>query len=70
MQYITKQQFREIKEFYYDMDTFNDKLREYTGIEARPHTVYRYFNNNGDYIGSSDTSNLEDLLDATYIEVR
>ena len=69
MQYITKQQLREIKEFYYDMDTFDDELKEYTGIEARPHIEYQYFDSCGDYIGSSDTSSLEDLLDAAHIEV-
>lgn len=70
MQYITKQQLKEIKEFYYDIDTFNDKLKEYTGIESRLCIEYQYFDSCGDYIGSSDTSSLENLLDAAYIEVR
>lgn len=70
MQYITKQQLQEIREFYYDMDALNDKLKEYTGIESRACIEYQYFDSCGDYIGSSDTSSLEDLLDAAYIEVK
>lgn len=70
MQYITKQQLREIRDSCYDIDEFHNKLKEYTGIEARPYTEYSYFDDYGNYIGSSDTSSLEDLLDVAYIEVR
>jgi len=52
------------------MDSFHDKLEEYTGIKANPCIEYQYFDSCGDYIGSSDTSSLEDLLDAAYIGVK
>lgn len=70
MQYITKQQLKEIRNSCYDIDEFHNKLKEYTGIVARPYTGYTYFDDWGNYIGSSDTSSLEDLLDAAYIGVK
>lgn len=70
MQHITKQQLREIRDSCYDIDEFHNKLEEYTGIQARSYTEYEYFDDCGYYVGSSDTSGLEDLLDAAYIEVR
>lgn len=70
MQYITKQQLKEIRDSYYDIDEFHNKLNAYTGIEASPYTGYVYFDDCGNYIGSSDTSSLEDLLDAAYIGVK
>lgn len=70
MQFITKQQLKEIRDSCYNIDEFHNKLKEYTGIKASPCIEYQYFDSCGDYIGSSDTSSLEDLLDATHIEVR
>lgn len=70
MQYITKQQLREIRDSCYDIDEFHDKLEEYTGIQARPYTAYQYFDDCGNYVGDSEESSLEDVLDVAYIEVR
>ncbi len=69
MHYITEQQLQEIRDSCYDIDEFHNKLKEYTGIKARPYTGYQYFDYGGNYIGSSDTSSLEDLLDVAYIKV-
>lgn len=70
MHYITKQQLQEIRDSCYNINKFHNKLKECAGIEARPCTIYQYFDDDGDYIGSSEISSLEDLLDAAYIEVR
>lgn len=70
MQYITKQQLREIRDSCYDIDEFHNKLEEYTGIQARSYVVYQYFDDCGNYIGDGEENSLEDLLNAAYIEVR
>lgn len=69
MTYITKNQLREIEEAcYYSMREYHEKLREYTGIDARPYMAYRYFDAAGNFIGDSNDS-LENLLTSAYIEV-
>lgn len=70
MQYITKQQLQEIRDSCHDIDEFHNKLKEYTGIEARPYTAYQYFDDCENYIGDGEENSLEDLLNAAYIEVR
>lgn len=70
MHYITKQQLRGIRDSCYDIDEFHNKLKKYTGIEARPYTAYQYFDDCENYIGDSEENSLEDLLNAAYIEVR
>ncbi len=70
MQYITKQQLQAIRDSCYDIDEFHNKLKEYTGIEARPYTAYQYFDDCENYVGDSEAISLEGLLDAAYIEAR
>ena len=48
----------------------HDLLRKYTGIEARPYTAYLYYDESGDFVGSSDDDGLNDLLEKANVEVR
>ena len=69
-EYITEQQFNELKNSTIDgVDEFHRLLEEYTGIEASPYRAYQYFDNCGNYIGDSDNSGLSDLLKAAYVKV-
>lgn len=45
-------------------------LRKYAGIEARPYTAYQYYDEDGTFIGCSDESCLDDLLEKANVEVR
>lgn len=69
--FITKLQMEELE----DACTFgfkeaHDLLLKYTGIEARPYTAYLYYDENGDFVGSSDDAGLYDLLEKANVEVR
>ena len=48
----------------------HDLLWKYTGIEARPYTAYLYYDENGDFVGSSDDDGLNELLEKANVEVR
>ena len=69
--YITNEQLKELEnEAIMDDDDFHKLLLEYTGIEARPYTVYLYYNDDGHYVGSSEKNTLYDLLNAAYVDVQ
>ena len=68
---ITKAQRAELEEAYtFGVEEAHDMLRKYTGIEARPYTAYLYYDEDGDFVGSSDDDGLDDLLEKVNVEVR
>ena len=68
---ITKAQRAELEEACtFGVEDAHDLLRKYTGIEARPYTAYLYYDENGDFVGSSDDDGLDDLLEKANVEVR
>ena len=70
--FITRAQYKKLKANHMLNDTteFNKILKEYTGIEATPYTSYLYFDSNGNYVGDSNETDLDELLEAAYVEVR
>lgn len=68
---ITHKQFKELKEAYECLDDqkFVELLEKYTGITRKPYTSYSYFDEGGDYVGSSEDDNLIDILSNAYIEI-
>lgn len=67
---ITKAQRAELEEACtFGVEEAHDLLRKYTGIEARPYTAYLYYDENGDFVGSSDDDGLDDLLEKANVEV-
>lgn len=68
---ITKAQRAELEEACtFGVEDAHYLLRKYTGIEARPYTAYLYYDENGDFVGSSDNNGLNDLLEKANVEVR
>lgn len=68
---ITKAQRAELEEACtFGVEEAHDLLRKYTGIEARPYTAYLYYDEDGDFVGSSDVDGLDDLLEKANVEVR
>lgn len=67
---ITKAQRAELEEACtFGVEEAHDLLRKYTGIEARPYTAYLYYDEDGDFVGSSDVDGLDDLLEKANVEV-
>ena len=50
-------------------EDFHKMLKEITGITAMPYTAYHYFNEFGDYLGSSNGLTVSGLLDNAYIKI-
>ena len=70
MAQITKEQYRELlHDELYDYEEFMHKLEKYTGIEARQHSAYQFYDAAGDYIGDSE-DDVDELLKAAYVEVK
>lgn len=69
--YITQAQMDELEEACsFDIEDGHDLLRKYAGIEARPYIAYQYYDEDGTFIGCSDESCLDDLLENANVEVR
>lgn len=67
---ITKAQRAELEEACtFGVEEAHDLLRKYAGVEARPYTAYLYYDENGDFVGSSDDDGLDDLLEKANVEV-
>lgn len=62
--YITKAQREELEDAsFFGVEGANDLLEKYVGIKARSYTMYNYYDENGDYIGNSNDSDLGYLLE-------
>ena len=69
--YITEAQLRQLHQaMFIDNDEYLRLLKEFAGIESRPTTEYNYYDENGDFIGSSVDTDLSDLLDEAGVDVR
>lgn len=69
--YITKVQLRQLYQVQLiDNDEYLRLLKEFAGIESRPTTEYKHYDENGEFIGSSVDTDLSDLLDEAGVEVR
>lgn len=69
--YITEAQLRQLHQaLFIDNDEYLRLLKEFAGIESRPTTECNYYNENGDFIGSSVDTDIDDLLDEAGVEVR
>lgn len=71
IKYITKAQMNEIKEAMRlgCINTANDLLYEYAGIEARAYMAYNYYNEDGDFLANSDEADISDILEKAGVEV-
>jgi hypothetical protein len=69
--HITEAQLRQLHQaLFIDNDEYLRLLKEFAGIESRPTTEYNYYDENGDFIGSSVDTDIDDLLDEAGVEVR
>jgi len=68
---ITKAQLEQLDQAQLiDNDKYLKLLKELAGIEAHPTTEYNFFDENGEYIGSSVDTGLFGLLEEAGVEVR
>lgn len=69
--YITKAQREELEDAsFFGIEDAHELLEKYAGIEARPYTAYQYYDEDGNYLSSSDEANIDGLLEAAYVEVQ
>lgn len=68
---ITRAQLDELEEDedYNDIDIFNKKPEEYTGIKAIRCDMYQYFDTDHSYVGNSEESPLIHMLKRAGVEV-
>lgn len=69
--FISKSQMEELEDACaFGTEGANKLLKKYVGIQARAYTAYNYYDENGEFIGSSVDTDLSDLLDEAGVEVR
>ena len=69
--FISKSQMEELEDACAcGTEGANKLLKKYVGIQSRAYTAYNYYDENGDFIGSSVDTDLSDLLDEAGVEVR
>lgn len=71
-EYITRAQYNDIESavFLGNRKDFNARLQKHTRIVARPYTAYSYYDAAGNYLGDSNDTDLDGLLQAAYMEVK
>lgn len=73
MRTISQKQFNELNEYLeYDGvdEEFLTKLRDATGITAKPYVAYNLYDENGDYVGNFDIDLLYDILRIAGVGIR
>lgn len=73
MRTISQKQFNELNEYLeYDGvdEEFLTKLRDATGITAKPYVAYNLYDENGDYVGNFDIDLLYDILRMAGVGIR
>ena len=73
MRTISQKQFNELNEYLeYDGvdEKFLTKLRDATGITAKPYVAYNLYDENGDYVGNFDIDLLYDILRIAGVGIR
>ena len=69
--FITHEDFDYLDELYHsDIKKFNEVMLSMLDIEAKPATIYDYYDFYGNYIGNTNDSSLHDILSSAYIKVR
>ena len=69
--FITQKQYEEMEDAAdCGVEEAHDLLEKYAGIKASPYTAYLYYDEDGDFVGSSDDDGLDDLLEKANVEVR
>ena len=69
--FITKTQYEEMEDAAVcGVEEVHDLLEKYAGIKARPYTAYLYYDEDGNFLASSDETDIDDLLEKAYVEVR
>ena len=67
---ITKSQYEEIQDAYEKgFWELHMALAEHTGIVAYSYEAYTYYDVNGNYVGNSEDFDLDEVLEAAYIEL-
>lgn len=71
MSKITREQCQQLydAEMYETRDSFNRKLEEITGIQAKRYIGYQYYDAGGNYVGDSCDCDVRDILSNAYIEI-
>lgn len=73
MRTISQKQFNDLQEYleYEGIDEeFLTKLRDATGITAKPYVAYNLYDENGDYVGNFDIDLLYDILRIAGVGIR
>lgn len=71
MSHITIEQLEELREAEsVSRIDFNGLLEYYTGIKAIPFTAFYYEDSAGNWVGDSDSHEVDEILRNAYIEVR
>ncbi len=69
--FITKSQMEELEDAgAFGIEGANKLLKKYAGIEARAYTAYNYYDENNNFLASSDETDIYDLLEKAGVEVR
>ena len=66
---ITESQLDEIIDAENSPEEFIERLKEHTGIVAKPYTAYVYYDPCENYIGCSEVQTVRDILEEAEIEV-
>ena len=69
--FITKTQYEELEDAAVcGVEETHDLLEKYAGIKASPYTAYLYYDEDGNFLASSDETDIDDLLEKANVEVR
>lgn len=69
--FITKAQYEEMEDAAVcGVEEVHNLLEKYAGIKASPYTAYLYYDEYGNFLASSDETDLDDLLEKANVEVR
>ena len=66
---ITESQLDEIMDAENSPEEFIERLKEHTGIIAKPYTAYVYYDSCENYIGCSEVQTVREILEEAEIEV-
>lgn len=70
MQTITRERIEELEAVgSTDRTEFNRLLEQYTGIIAKSHIAYTYYDESDNFVGDSEECDVYALLDNAYIEI-
>ena len=69
--FINRTQYEELEDAAVcGVEETHDLLKKYAGITASPYTAYLYYDEYGNFLASSDETDIDDLLEKANVEVR